>query len=109
MKTIEEIIDFSPGTIDYSDFIDFDLPLNEQKIKLKEDMLFVKYLDGLYTLDVGWYGGMSLRGQFIIHVVKNNSWDNPIVKQTAKNYDELIIKLNKTINLIRDMIPSSYQ
>lgn len=64
-----ENIDFKKGEIEY---IESDLSLNN----LKEDLLQVHFPNN-YVLDVGYYGTTNA---FIIYVIQNQDWQNPVYK-----------------------------
>lgn len=66
----------------------------DQSDLLKEDILQVQYPDEL-LLDVGYY-----EKQYKIFVIKKLNWEKPVVKCKARNFDELLLKLQKIINEI---------
>ena len=70
-----ESIDFKKGVIEYIE-TDF-----SQK-NLREDMLQVAYPNE-YLLDIGWYGSHN---GFIIHIIKNQDWDKPVLKTHTTQY-----------------------
>lgn len=76
---------------------------NDFSIKnLKEDMLQVIYPKN-YLLDVGWYGSMQ---GYIIYIIKNNDWENPVAK-TQKNYFDLQEAITFGITIIEKRINES--
>lgn len=44
---------------------------------LREDMLQIRFGGGL-LLDVGWYPSFRKRGRFILHLVKDQDWGEPV-------------------------------
>ena len=79
----------------YIDFdIDPDVPLSDQIPALKENMVQIVY-ENNYTLDVGWYGGIN--GAFVVVIVKDYDWDNPIIKEESTDLDGLKTSLEKCI------------
>ena len=63
---------------------------------LREDMLQVEYPDGI-ILDVGWYG--KKKG-FIIYVIKNNDWENPVIESRVSDIGRLKKEIEATIEYI---------
>lgn len=65
---------------------------------LREDMLQVTFPEN-YILDVGWYGTMK---GFIIFIIKNNDWENPIKKCSKGFYglNEAVINAIATIETL---------
>lgn len=94
-------IDFGMWKIEYNVFkIDDKKPLKEQIWELNEDILQATYIDSEgnnYLLDIGWYPEFNVRGHFIIYIIKNYDWENPLVKQgcTISNFRS---SLQKCIN-----------
>lgn len=67
---------------------------------LKEDLLQIEF-DNSYLIDVGWYPEFDKNGKFIILLVKNNDWDNPIKEiktRDLKELDEIVRFLIKENN-----------
>lgn len=93
-------IDFleNKGNIVFNDFsLKKNIPLNEQRDELKEDMLQVEYPGG-YLLDVGWRPSFDINGRFYICLIKDFDWDVPIYKGSAKDIDSLLFEINQAIN-----------
>ncbi len=85
MNNILENIDFKSGNITYK--------VNE----LQEDILQVEYPHN-FILDMGWYSD-----KFIIYVIKDYMWDEPIVRYVTKNAEELSDLLSKAVNVIEQI------
>lgn len=79
-------IDYSPGKVEYID--------NYKH----EDMLQVSYHPS-FILDMGWYGD-----KYIIYIVRDHDWDNPIFLFSAVDEKELKYIILKCKNLILNMI-----
>jgi len=100
-------IDFKSGHIAYNGFyIDRSIPLTRQKFLLQEDMLQVNY--GPYVVDVGWYPSINPKGRFVIYLIYNSDWGNPIRKVTAKNLMMLKGRLLKVIDYCEVLISRVY-
>jgi len=55
---------------------------------LTQDMFQAEYkfskYETVFTIDVGWYGEHSKKnGKFILYVIKDYKWDNPILKLSS--------------------------
>jgi hypothetical protein len=85
-------IEFNSGTVTHieNDF---------SQGNLKEDMLQVIYPKN-YLLDVGWYGTMN---GYIIYIIRNNDWENPVAK-THKGLYDLQEAIVSAINIIEKRI-----
>ena len=82
MNNIFEKTDFKSGIVTY------------KSNTLQEDILQVKYPHN-FTLDMGWYSD-----KFIIYVIKDYMWDEPIAEYVTKNTEELSDVLSKAVNVI---------
>lgn len=90
-------IDFSPGQITFNDFnIDIYKPLDLDDDNLKEDMFKVSYPNH-YILDVGWYSGVE---KFIVFIIKDSDWDNPIKKVLCSD----LLELNNSVEMCADYL-----
>ena len=58
------------------------------KSLLKEDMLQLEYKN--YIIDLGFYNN-----QFILHIIKDYNWENPIKKEYINNINDINIIINK--------------
>ncbi|MEW9702965.1 hypothetical protein [Paenibacillus sp. SI8] len=81
-----ESIDFSPGIINFNQYqVNEKTNLNEENDDLQEDMFLVVFPNN-YAIDVGWYLGTQC---FLVFVVKDYNWDEPIKKRECFSYAEL--------------------
>lgn len=83
------------------DYIDVSKDTSEQIEDLKEDLMQIGLNNGL-IIDVGWYPSFNPSGNFILYVIKNNDWNNPINVIYEKKINLLITKLNETIKEFND-------
>lgn len=58
---------------------------------LKEDMLQLEYKN--YIIDFGFYSN-----QFILYIIKDNNWENPIKKEYINNINNINSIINKYCN-----------
>lgn len=105
-KYVDEFVDFGPG----KQFCPSDLhiayykPLKQQVAILREDMLQIYYGDDSlnYVIDVGWYGqSFSLKGRFIVYLVKNGEWQTPLIRVKCKLVKRLVPALELCMNRVR--------
>lgn len=97
-------INFQSGEIIYNEFkIDFSKEYSEQEECLLEDLLQVKYTQG-YLLDVGWYPEYESEGEFVVQIVKNQNWEEPIYKNNSKNRVDLVQDIKNAIRIIESGI-----
>lgn len=64
----DELSILNPDDLNYSD--------------LSEDMLQLS--NSIFKIDAGWYEGIS---SFIVYLLRNDDWENPIVKITSYNLE----------------------
>ena len=76
--------------------LDPNLPLSEQILELREDLIYIAY-DNNYILDVGWYPEGDLSGAFIVKIVRNYNWDNPVIEEECTDLNSLQLSLEKLI------------
>lgn len=96
-----EKFDFTPGVIINNSFGDINnMQLNNDNDDLQEDMLQVEYPND-YLIDAGWYGGID---KFIIFLIKDCDWDNPIIKEICVDWDELEKKMEMVCIRINNLI-----
>lgn len=62
----------------------------------KEDLFQATFPCG-QILDIGWYPEFSTYGSFVISLIHNQDWQNPIHCEKAKNWAELKIALEKVL------------
>jgi hypothetical protein len=70
--------------------------LCEQSDRLKEDLAQIKF-PGEIVLDLGWYPSFDPDGEFIVMVVQNRDWENPLYRARAKDFSTLRLELSQAI------------
>lgn len=96
-------INFGTGVIKYNEFhIKNDIPLKKQELFLTEDLLQVEYKNKI-ILDLGWFPEFNCNGVFLINIIRNYDWNNPIFKKEVYVLSELKNELIKAINLINSL------
>jgi hypothetical protein len=86
-----------------SNDLDENLSLENQFENLTEDLLQVHFNMSL-ILDIGWYPSFDPNGEFIIYLIQYDSWDDPIIKCTAKSISDLKGLIEKIIKLINYIV-----
>ena len=103
MKTNNQFvqnINIGSGKITYCDFeIDAGVPLEEQLSSLQEDMLQIEFGDR-FLVDVGWYPEMNAKGCFIVYVIQDEDWDNPLSKVKCSTLEELKEAIERAVQFI---------
>lgn len=100
---IKDIFKNEDIIITKDDFISFDIPLVKQKDSLYEDMFQATNNTTNITLDIGWYGDtQTLEGNFIVHLIKDNNWDVPILKIFTKDLALLKYYIESTVFYFED-------
>lgn len=92
------------GKILYLD-IDIDLEENfeDQKWSYKEDMLQIGF-ENIYIIDIGWTPEHESTGHFILTVVKDYNWHEPLVKIKIKNFKDLKRNLEIEVNKLETIL-----
>lgn len=92
-------INLQGGKITYNEFnIDFNVPYSEQVEELSEDLIQIEYENG-YLIDLGWYPEYNTQGEFIVQVIKNYDWENPVYMEQSRDEKQLEKVLLKAIHL----------
>lgn len=77
-----------------------DTPIELQYDELKEDLAQVEF--GAATLlDIGWYPEFSSSGRFVITVVHDEEWDEPVLRLECKNMSQLYGMIRSAIDIAR--------
>ncbi len=91
---------FYPGIVKYNSFnIDFDRPLSSQTKELNEDLIQVEYMNK-YLLDIGWYPEGDEKGKIIVQLIRNNKWDNPVIKDEHFDCETLLNDIYRIVRYI---------
>ena len=71
--------------------------LNERIYALKEDLLQINFEHKNIIIDIGWYPEFDPKGSFVIKVVKDFNWEQPLCEQRTKCIKEVYEVLEKQI------------
>lgn len=93
-----EQVDWHSGRVVFwdLDFFDAKIPLEVQIDDLKEDLAQILYPHGV-LIDIGWYPEFALSGAFVVRVVRETKWDEPLLLEEYKSADELLKGLVRTV------------
>jgi hypothetical protein len=94
-------IDWESGQVTYwhLGFLDPLRPLVEQIGDLKEDLAQITYGDRV--LDVGWYPEFSEEGEFVVQVVRDTNWEEPLFQERCRTVDALVLSLNAAVEVAK--------
>lgn len=97
-------IDFKKGKIAFDSFnIDYNLPFKDQKFELGEDLLQVEYPKD-YLLDLGWLSGFDINGRFVVRIIRNCDWENPLLIKETRSFSQLEQFTQEAVNYIMKLI-----
>jgi len=95
-----EDFDWGSGEVIYwaLDRVDPAIALVEQLDELKEDLAQVRF--GKDTLlDVGWYPEFAAEGSFVVTIVRDENWDDPLFTDEAQTMDALLGAIERGVGL----------
>lgn len=99
-KNFIDSINILSGKIIYNDFdIDEEVSFEDQVYSFKEDILQIAFGDEL-IIDVGWYPEFQSHGHFLVRIIKNENWQNPMFKEECRTLDALRSTIEKAAVLI---------
>lgn len=78
------------------DELDLSKSVESQIYLLKEDLMQARFGDAI-ILDLGWYPEFDPRGQFVLSVVKEQEWENPILQLKFRELSQFMQNLNRAI------------
>lgn len=95
-----ECVDWHSGEVLFwdLDFLDPLKPLMDQLDDLKEDLAQVRYRGGV-IVDVGWFPELSCDGGFVVSVVRESDWDQPLFREDHRSVDGLVACLREAVHL----------
>lgn len=102
---IKDSFDLSGLTVVKDEFISFDLPIEKQIDELCEDMFqAIKINVDKIALDIGWYSNTTeSKGEFVVYLIKNDDWDNPLVRISTNDLVVLKHYIKTTITFIKEI------
>ncbi len=97
-------INIQNGEITFNGFdIDMNIPLCNQIDSLREDMLQINY-GKRFILDVGWQPDFDPNGYFLVLVIQDKDWLDPVVKTKCHTLEELKKTIESSAQLIQSKL-----
>jgi len=95
--------ELTDGKVVYWDMLDLDFAkeLKEQLDELKEDLAQVTFKNGEIILDIGWYPEFSRNGVFVVSVIQNENWEEPLFQGRCKNLEKLKLVVQQGVFIAR--------
>lgn len=95
-----DTINIRNGTVTYNTFnVDLSKNAASQIPELRQDLLQITY-GTRYVIDVGWYPMYKPEGFFLICVVEDSDWDEPLLKLKVTKFEKFISSLQEAINFL---------
>ncbi|NRA12913.1 MAG: hypothetical protein HRT57_13235 [Crocinitomicaceae bacterium] len=75
----------------------------ENLMYLNEDLFQATFEENDLIVDFGWYGNVKKNdGQFMLKLIQNNQWDNPVTTIPSSCLDQAIDILERTMMAIHN-------
>ena len=87
-------------SIEYNNFSEYDMSIHgeEDCYELNEDLLQLKHIRANIIIDLGWYPPHSCdKGNYILYLIKNYDWENPLDKVMTRDKKEVIKTIEKWV------------
>lgn len=92
------------GKITYNVFdINENIPLTDQIDSLREDLIQIEYGER-FTLDIGWQPDFDLNGYFIVRVILDKDWEDPVSIAECNTLPELKKLIESAAILIHEQL-----
>lgn len=71
---------------------------------LTEDLTQIQFVKLGIVVDLGWYGDITTKnGQFVIYVIKDSNWNEPVRKVSSKFQREITKEFNKLVKEVENL------
>lgn len=80
--------------------LDASRPPQAQSDGLREDLGQVVLGQGVF-LDIGWYPRLDPNGCFVVQALREGEWEDPLARNTAKDWPGLASAVAKTMAVAR--------
>ncbi|MCA9596053.1 MAG: hypothetical protein KC776_22215 [Myxococcales bacterium] len=95
---------FGSGIVRYCDWrITPELPLQAQLAALKEDLIQVEYGDSV-MVDVGWYPQGDPTGEFVVYVIAERKWNDPVAAFRASTVERLSVAVAEAVQTADELV-----
>lgn len=95
--------DWQLGNVVYWDLerVTPDTPIEQQYEHLKEDLAQVEFGSAV-LLDIGWYPEFSPTGRFVVSVVRDQEWEQPVFRVECKAIPSLCNAIRWAIDVAQE-------
>ena len=83
-------------------------PMEQQIWDLDEDLIQITYYEGKYIIDVGWHPSFNVKGQFIIYIIEDLNWENPLLIKKTANFKQLNDYIQECIDFVINLTTKNY-
>lgn len=85
--------------IEFNNFTEYDVRIHGEmdSIELSEDLLRLSNDEANMIIDLGWYPSFDTEGQYILELVKNYNWDQPLEKICTQSKSDIISTIEKWV------------
>ncbi|MEG7379484.1 hypothetical protein V5785_09030 [Bacillus subtilis] len=81
--------------MNYNYFIEIDPrtlePNDDSWFLFTDSLLQLYHKQSSITLDLGWVPDISPKGSYLVLIVKNNDWEDPIKEFSSDDYNKVIL------------------
>ena len=86
--------------IEFNNFTEYDMSIHGETdsfFELSEDLLRLSNDEANMIIDLGWYRNFDTEGKYILELVKNYNWDQPLEIICTQSKSEIISNLEKWV------------
>lgn len=85
--------------INYNNFTEYDPEIYDENDsqELSEDLLQLSTVRGNLIIDLGWYLSGDPAGYYLLLLVKDFDWENPMEKLTSKSQRDVVASIEKWV------------
>lgn len=85
--------------IEYNNFSEYDFEKNgkEDSYELHEDLLRLSNEIASLTIDLGWYPSYDINGNYVLLLVKDFKWEQPLKQLLSRSKEQVIACIEKWV------------
>lgn len=85
--------------IEFNDFTEYDMSIHGEAdtFELREDLLQLLNEKANMIIDLGWYPSSDPEGKYILALVKNYNWEQPLEIICTRSKSEVISNIEKWV------------
>ena len=105
-----DFFNWGEGVVEFWDMdkIDASASIKSQVDELKEDLVQVQYPKNI-TLDVGWCPEFDVNGMFIVTIIQDENWGEPLVVKECNNFKDFCLIIEECIKITEQIVASSIE